>query len=386
MREIIGLILGALALYVLSIAAILTILPVFAAIILFFAALPFWISRKLRTDRRVRDAVDLGVALPDIHFRFDVSWPKPLWPCIPLVVATAGSLLVFAVRYPRLGPEYLSDNPYYWYPEMVASIAITGLGPPFAGALFKNYLNRFLGWATAHYLNVKFSGAKFLLGSIVAAEGKLRDQYEAIGVHLSSTASETSREFLLDHVTGSRAKIRAELAEHLEELQMASAEMQKCAALREDVQAAFEHAKTAVIQKGSPTLLTELDRILHGLESDMLGDLFAQHKWDEVQEVFRLMISELDTIRSAAGRGEAEPAPEFPDGADQVPQSLEDAYRILNVHPGARKEAIKKVVDSQRLIWHTDVISDPAERERRKARIQCINAAWDIINGRRAVS
>jgi DnaJ-domain-containing protein 1 len=173
-------------------------------------------------------------------------------------------------------------------------------------------------------------------------------------------------------------------------LEVAVAEMRKCAALHHDVQAAFERAKAVVLAQGSPTLLAELDRILLGLESDLLGDLLRGNKWDDAQEVLRLMIAELDTIRQAAERGEAAPASHSAGGASRdsnaMPCSLDDAYAVLNVHPSADKQTIKRVVDALRLTWHPDRARDPAERERHTLKIQNINAAWDIIDGKRAAS
>ncbi len=385
---LIGLILFGLALYVLSFAAILTILPLLAATVLFFVSLPFWIGRKLRTDPAFRDGVDLSVTLPNFRYRFEVAWEKAAFFDVPLALATAASLAVFTIEFPRLGPQYLSTNQYFWDAEFAAALAITGFTPGAAAFLLPNRLNQFMAWCTARYLNAKFSGATHLLNSIVIAEQDLRAQYEAVGVHLPVTPSESCRNYVLDHVAARKAEVKTLLADRLDALQYGSHEMQRCAGLRDEVQDAFEGAKAAVIERGSPTLLTELDRILHGLESDMLADLYRRHEWDEIREVFRLMMAELDTIRTAAERGEAEPTAESAAGADgyavQMPHSLEDAYRVLGVHAGARKEAIKKVVDGWRLTWHPDLASDPAEREKCTERIQCINAAWDIIEGRRA--
>ena len=69
-----------------------------------------------------------------------------------------------------------------------------------------------------------------------------------------------------------------------------------------------------------------------------------------------------------------------------MPHSLEDAYRVLDVRPGATMQAIKKVVDAQRLNWHPDLVSDPEEKARCTVRTQCINEAWDIIRRERAAS
>ena len=71
---------------------------------------------------------------------------------------------------------------------------------------------------------------------------------------------------------------------------------------------------------------------------------------------------------------------------DSIPQTREDALQVLGmgVAPEINETAIKKIVDGLRLSWHPDYASSPQDRELRELRMKQINAAWEIIVGRRA--
>jgi hypothetical protein len=73
-----------------------------------------------------------------------------------------------------------------------------------------------------------------------------------------------------------------------------------------------------------------------------------------------------------------------PDIGDDIPRTLNEALHILGVTPAASEVAIKKVVDGLRLSWHPDYAVNQTDRLLRELRIKQINAAWDIIRGKRS--
>jgi hypothetical protein len=78
-------------------------------------------------------------------------------------------------------------------------------------------------------------------------------------------------------------------------------------------------------------------------------------------------------------------APLPPDIGDAIPRTLNEALHILGmgVTAAAGEVAIKKVVDGLRLSWHPDYAVSSADRKLRELRTKQINAAWDIIKGKR---
>jgi hypothetical protein len=70
---------------------------------------------------------------------------------------------------------------------------------------------------------------------------------------------------------------------------------------------------------------------------------------------------------------------------DRIPATREEALQVLGmgVTPDANVAAIKKIVDGLRASWHPDHASGGADRQMRELRMKQINAAWDIIAGKR---
>ncbi len=68
-----------------------------------------------------------------------------------------------------------------------------------------------------------------------------------------------------------------------------------------------------------------------------------------------------------------------------IPRTRNEAMEILGmgVTPDANLAAMKKIVDGLRQSWHPDLARDEADRALRELRTKQINAAWDIIAGKR---
>ena len=71
--------------------------------------------------------------------------------------------------------------------------------------------------------------------------------------------------------------------------------------------------------------------------------------------------------------------------AEFLPRSLDDAYRVLNVNADTPKAVIEKLVQCLRRAWHPDH-GAAEDRHLRTAKLQQINAAWDIVSGKRVVA
>ena len=71
---------------------------------------------------------------------------------------------------------------------------------------------------------------------------------------------------------------------------------------------------------------------------------------------------------------------------DAIPQTRDEALRVLGmgVAPEVSEVAVKKIVDGLRLSWHPDYATSPEDRELRELRMKQINAAWEVISGKRA--
>ncbi len=134
-----------------------------------------------------------------------------------------------------------------------------------------------------------------------------------------------------------------------------------------EAQREFEWTKNAVISSGSGTLVDEIDRIRAWMGSECFAEYLDRGRWDKAQELVDQIRFDLKMIRNVA------------EGGSEIPQSLDEACRLLNVSRTTPKKVVKAVVDALRRVWHPDLSCNPEELEQRTARIQQINAAWEIV-------
>lgn len=68
-----------------------------------------------------------------------------------------------------------------------------------------------------------------------------------------------------------------------------------------------------------------------------------------------------------------------------MPRTRAEALQVLGmgVTPDANEIAMKKIVDGLRLNWHPDLAKDERDRALRELRLKQINAAWELIQGKR---
>ena len=124
--------------------------------------------------------------------------------------------------------------------------------------------------------------------------------------------------------------------------------------------------------------LANTQRRLSGLERDMRR-LPAQ----KTAAVLRGLMRDMDRIGRIAHSAHQTPGAQAAQAAGDLPRSIGEAYRLLGLNANAPAEVAKRLVDALRMNWHPDHASDETDRQRREARIKQINAAWDIVNGRR---
>ena len=104
---------------------------------------------------------------------------------------------------------------------------------------------------------------------------------------------------------------------------------------------------------------------------------------DKVSGHIRGLVRELDRIARIAQSAVQSAASGFRGDETEVPRSVVEAYQVLGLNSNAAPEVAKKLVDALRMSWHPDYAEDEGDRRRRENRMKQINAAWDIVNGRR---
>lgn len=124
--------------------------------------------------------------------------------------------------------------------------------------------------------------------------------------------------------------------------------------------------------------LANTQRRLSALERDL-----RRSPAQKTAAVLRALMRDMDRIGRIVHSAHQAPGAEAAQGACDLPRSVGEAYRLLGLNANAPAEVAKRLVDALRMNWHPDHASDETDRQRREARIKQINAAWDIVNGRR---
>lgn len=132
-------------------------------------------------------------------------------------------------------------------------------------------------------------------------------------------------------------------------------------------------------------LCGELDALEGRLDALASGAAEGEETAQRIGPGLRNLVRELERIRrivdSAAlsiGQGGIAGA-----GAVRIPATRAEAFALLGINPDASDGTLKKVADGLRMSWHPDHARDDEDRMARETRIKAINAAVDLINGRR---
>ena len=141
--------------------------------------------------------------------------------------------------------------------------------------------------------------------------------------------------------------------------------------------------KTAAL---SPDLLLR-DVLLSEIQNVRQRSIDAERdmqRWSSSQAAakFKAMLRDLDRIARIA-QSASQDSPRGVQDEAELPRSVGEAYRVLGMNADAAPAVAKKLVDALRMSWHPDHARNEDDRIRREDRMKQINAAWDMINGRR---
>lgn len=128
-------------------------------------------------------------------------------------------------------------------------------------------------------------------------------------------------------------------------------------------------------------LMGELRGVRTRIESVSAG--LSRRPAEKSSIIIRSLLRDLDRIsRIASGAGRDAKRDAHTPPAFSMPETLQDAYRILGLNGDAAPAVAKKLVDALRMTWHPDFARDEEDMLTREARMKQINAAWDMIKTR----
>ncbi len=348
----------------------LLVMPAIVALGVFFVMLRFWAIEILRKNSKICGHINLIVIKKGISWKINLNDRDLPWPSNSLEWATVAALFLILLETVLFGRE--AEARIFWYVAGVSAATIVLSAPFIISFLCANEVQAFVKGQFSALVSLRSREETDVVREIIGLEEEIFDSFAAIGVTTRIDPTKNCRDILLLRATGEAkdtfrrfCAVRKTLAAYLEELQ-------NWVPLHEAARQEFDWAKKAVICNGSASLLDELDRLGDWMNSDRFAEFLDRGRWDEAHQLLNQIRFDLKVVQNAA------------EGGSDMPQSIEDAYRLLNVSGATSNKIIKGVVDALRRVWHPDLTSDATEREQRTAKMKQINAAWDIVVEARA--
>lgn len=352
-----------------SAALLVIVVPILAAAVVFFMRLPRWIDRLLKSDPTTHERLQLEVSEQGIGWTVpsDRSDGQRL-PYGPLAYATVTALIVTAIETTVFALN--SGVPRLWHVAgIIAATTIIVLAITLVWIL-KRPFRRFIDRQLAQHADDRFAFAAQPIFETWWLSGQIDKTYARIGLHAQSDALERSRRALL---TYARLGQDSALAEVIGIKNRAEYDLRNLETLVRLYMSAL-----TVLQQAKPDLqqVEELQGAIAEIEQRLcsreLADALEEARWPDAHTL-------LDKIGSDLGR-----MVDLGKYNAEMPESVEDACRVLNVGDETPIESIKAVVTAYRRVWHPDLARDDVERQQNNLRMQRINVAWNIIQTARA--
>lgn len=350
-------------------AALLTIVvPILAAATVFFLKLPRWIDRIVLSDPRTHGRLQLDVSEKSIGWTVtsDGCAARRL-PYGPLAYAVFTGLIVTAIE--TIVFALNSAVPRLW---LVAGLIVAATMIVLAIALvwiLKRPFHRFLDRQLAQHADDRFAFAAQPLFETWWISRQIDRSYARIGLQARSDALEQSRRALLTYARLGHDSALAEVIGVKNRAEHDLRNLKTLARLYTSALTVMQQAKPDVEQVGE--LQTAITDIEQRLRSQELADAMEQARWLDAHTLLEKIGSDLGRV---VDLGKYSPA---------MPESVQDACRILNVGDETPIESIKAVVNAFRRVWHPDLARDDVERQQNNLRMQRINVAWRIIQAAR---
>jgi len=362
----------------LLIATLLTaVLPLLVCIGIFFVVLPWWIDRRLRSDRAVQERLRLAVSEGSLTWVID---PDPATasrlPYFLLVVAALAGLAVTTVETATFASR--SGVPDLWYMAGVLVSALV-LVVPFAVAwICKGPLCRSVERALGRHANAKLSFAAQTMHEIGQAGRTIDEAYASMGLRSLVDIVGLGREALLAHAWLGRDSALAEVIRIRTRADHDLRNIQYLARLSADARIALKRARIAFQDLGAPP--DALDQLDDRMRARPLADALEEARWPQAHELLEAIQADLGKLLDFG----MNLGMDLDTRERAMPETAAEAFRVLNVSEDTPLDVIKSVINAYRRVWHPDLAQNDVERQRCTLRMQQINVAWDLIQRARA--
>ncbi len=338
--------------------------PILAAAGVFFVRLPRWIDRTLKSDPSTHERLRLEVSEESIGWTVaaDSSAAQRL-PYGPLAYATLAALVVTAIE--TFAFALNSAVPRLWYVGGIIVAATVIVLTISIVWILKRPFRRFVDRQLAQHADDRFSFAAQTIFETWWISRQIEKTYARIGLQARSDALEHSRRALLTYGWLGRDSALAEVIGVKNKADHDFHSLESLARLFTSALTVLEQAKPDLHEMEE--LQGAIAEIEQRLRSRELADALEEARWLDAHTLLEKIGSDLGRVVDLGKYNAA------------MPESVQDACRVLNVGDGTPIENIKAVVNAFRRVWHPDLARDDAERQQNNLRMQRINVAWRII-------
>lgn len=346
---------------------VLATLALFALPILVGAgifALLLWreIPRLLARERIIA-AVEMRLVSHEP--KWSLSENSVPWPATQLgwAVVAAVATILFSITF--VAQDRVLRE--VWFIAGSASCVSVLISPFYLYWLSKRTILRLVRGEIVSRLTLIGREDSLLLRKLSLLGGRIETSYSEVNLKTSIQVSAVARHILIERANGKAKDTKYRLNRAIKTLRKFSMEVSEHLEGFRQVTRDFEFTKNMVIDRGSVTLLDELDRIKLELGSEEIGVCFDRAQWMKLQTRLDQIVFDLKMIRNIA------------EGGNDLPLSLSQACQTLNVTNTTSLKTAKIVVDALRRVWHPDTGISEEDKERRTIKTTQINVAWEIF-------
>ena len=346
----------------LSLGALLTtIIPSLVGAGAFFVALPWWADSVLSRD--LSGYVSrLQFLVCDEYVGWASSRDQTDFRNSPYRLVFYATLVALVVTLIEAAAfAFASAVPFLWCLSGIIGSVIVLFEAFTVAWLAKNPLRRIVDRTLQQHANERFALATQAMLEIRDIARQIDDAYASMSLQARTNVLELGRHAVVERAPLGPASAMVELIGIKTKSEHDLRCVRYLATLFANVQTKLEQVK--VIRGVRRDSIEQIAKLFHSL--DLAGAL-KDARWRDAYE-------QLKYIESAVGRLFEAPRD------STMPETVEEAYCILNVSEETPLQSIKAVVNACRRVWHPDLARDKVELDQFKVRMQQINVAWDII-------
>jgi hypothetical protein len=341
---------------------VLFALPVLVGAAIFALLLGVEVPILLRSEKIQSE---LSLQLVSHEARWSLNENTLPWPAVQLgwAMVAAISVILFSTGF-ITKDEALRHT---WFIAGAASFVLVSGAALYLRLFFRRTILRLVRGGIVSRLMSVSRAESLLIRKLSLLGSRIEVSYAEVNLKTSIQVAEVAKYILINRATGEARDTRYRLTRAIKTLRKFSEEVADHLEGYRQVKRDFEFTKNMVIERGSPTLLAELDRLKLDLDSEEIRTFFDRAQWRNLQSRLDQIVFDLKMIRNIA------------EGGSDLPLSLGQACQTLNVTSTTSLKTAKIVVDALRRVWHPDSGISEEDRERRTIKTTQINVAWEIF-------